>query len=102
MRILIATAALMLAAPAVAQTTDGAPSPTRLVLADAASAPTGRTIIDGAAWRCEPTGACVATGGSSQPATRACRRVVARLGAVTEFSWKGVTLDEAQLATCNA
>jgi hypothetical protein len=35
-------------------------------------------------------------------APRACRRVVARFGPVTEFSWKGETLSAEQLAACNA
>jgi len=96
MRALLIAAALFAAAPAIAQ----APAPTRAVLADAAQA-TGRSVIDGATWRCEGQ-ACTATGGTEQPATRACRRVVARLGAVTEFAWKGTVLSTEQLAVCNA
>ena len=96
MRALILTTALLFAAPALAQT-----PATSLTLADASKAPTSRVIIDGASWRCEATGACVATGGSDQPATRACRRVVAKLGAVTAFSWKGVALNAEQIAACN-
>lgn len=98
MRALLFAAAVFAAAPALAQP---AQAPTRLTLADAASAPTGRTIIDGAQWRCEGA-ACTATGGTSQPATRACRRVVQRVGAVTAFSWKGVELSAAEIAACNA
>jgi len=97
MRALLIAAALFAAVPATAQT----PAPTRAVLADAAQAPSGRTLIDGAAWRCEGT-TCVASGGASQPATRACRRVKAKLGALTEFAWKGQTLSADQLAACNA
>jgi hypothetical protein len=97
MRTLLIVAALFAAAPVAAQ----APAPTRAVLADAAKAPAGRTIIDGAAWRCEGS-TCTASGGTSQPAARACRRVVARLGAVTEFAWKGEELSAEQLAACNA
>ena len=97
MRVLIAIAALALAVPAAAQ----APA-TSLTLADAASAPSGRVIIDGAGWTCDETGACTAFGGREQPADRACRRVVARLGAVTAFSWKGQALNEQELAACNA
>ena len=77
MRALLAAVALFAAAPALAQ----APA-TSATLADAAKAPTGRVIVDGATWRCEGD-ACTATGGSNQPATRACRRVVAKLGPVT-------------------
>lgn len=101
MRSLLIAAALFVAAPAFAQPVEAPASATRAVLADAAKAPAGRTIIDGAAWRCEGA-SCTATGGANQPAARACRRVVARFGAVTEFSWKGQALDAAALATCNA
>ena len=98
MHALLIAAALFVAAPAVAQ----APAaPTRAVLADAAQAPSGRIIVDGATWRCEGA-ACVATGGTNQPAARACRRVKARLGTLTEFAWKGETLSSEQLAICNA
>lgn len=86
-----------IAAPAVAQT----PAPTRAVLADAGRAPARATIIDGANWRCEGA-SCTASGGTSQPAPRACRRVVARFGAVTEFAYKGVALSADELAVCNA
>lgn len=97
MRAFLIAAALFVAAPAFAET-----PATSLTLADAANAPAGRTtIIDGAAWRCEGS-ACTATGGTSQPASRACRRVVARFGAVTAFTYKGSTLNEEALATCNA
>lgn len=97
MRVLIAAAVLALATPVVAQT-----PATSLTLADPAAAPTGRVIIDGAGWSCDETGACTAFGGREQPAERACRRVVARLGAVTAFSWKGQALSAEQIAACNA
>ncbi|MEY3841530.1 MAG: hypothetical protein RLZZ542_640 [Pseudomonadota bacterium] len=96
MRVLLLAAALLAAAPAFAQT-----PATSAVLVDAARAPAARTIIDGASWSC--TGAtCTATGGANQPATRACRRVVARFGAVSSFSYKGVALNAEQIAACNA
>lgn len=98
MRALLIAAALFAAAPAFAQAPAAA---TSAVLADAARAPAGRTIIDGATWRCDGA-ACSATGGSSQPATRACRRVVARFGAVSAFSYKGDVLSAEQIAACNA
>lgn len=98
MRALLLAAALFAAAPAIAQP---AQSPTRLTLTDASRAPAGRTIIDGAAWRCEGA-TCTASGGANQPATRACRRVVQRVGPVAAFSWKGVELSAAELAACNA
>ena len=96
MRALLIAAAMLVAAPAVAQTPASS-----AVLADASKAPAARIIIDGAAWRCEGA-TCTANGGANQPASRACRRVVARFGAVTAFSYKGVDLTSEQLAACNA
>ena len=97
MRALLLAAALFAAAPAVAQ----APAATSLTLADAAKAPSRPTIIDGARWSCEGA-TCTASGGTEQPATRACRRVVAKFGAVTAFSYKGVQLSADDLAVCIA
>lgn len=100
MRVLLPALALcaaLAAVPAVAQ----APAATRAVLADASRAPARPLIIDGANWRCEGA-VCTASGGANQPAPRACRRAVARLGAVTEFSWKGIALTAEELAVCNA
>jgi hypothetical protein len=94
---LIALCAAFAAAPAVAQDA----SATRVVLADASRAPTRATIIDGANWRCEGQ-TCTASGGAAQPAPRACRRVAARMGPVTEFQWKGVALSAQEVAACNA
>ena len=96
MRALLIAAALFAAAPAFAQ-----PAASSATLADAAKAPAARTIIDGAAWRCEGA-TCTASGGANQPATRACRRVVARFGAVSAFTWKGEALSAEQLTACNA
>jgi len=99
MRALLA-AALFVAAPAaaLAQTPVAA---TSLTLADAAQAPARATIIDGARWNCDGA-ACTASGGTAQPAARACRRVVQRFGPVTAFSYKGVELSADELAACNA
>ena len=95
---LVAVAALALAGAASAQTAG-----TTLTLQNGAAAPTSPVIVDGVSWRCDTTGACVGTGrGSEQPASRACRRVVAQLGAVSAFSWRGQALSAAQIATCNA
>jgi hypothetical protein len=96
MRALIVAAALFAAAPALAQS-----NASSAVLVDASKAPAGRTIIDGAAWRCEGA-SCTATGGSSQTPVRACRRVVARFGQVSAFTYKGVALSAEELAACNA
>ena len=96
MRALLIAATLLVAAPAFAD----APV-SSAVLADASTAPAERTIIDGASWRCEGA-TCTANGGANQPATRACRRVVARFGPVSSFSYKGVALTAEQIAACNA
>jgi len=96
MRALLIAAALFAAAPAVAQL-----PATSLTLADAAKAPARATIIDGARWSCEGA-TCTASGGTPQPATRACRRVVQKFGPVTAFSYKGVELSADELAVCNA
>lgn len=96
MRALLVAATLLVAAPAFAQS--GASTAT---LADASRAPAGRTIIDGATWRCEGA-SCTANGGANQTATRACRRVVARFGAVSAFTYKGVALSAEELTACNA
>jgi len=58
-------------------------------------------ILDGASWRCE-AGACTASGGKSQPALRACKRVVAKVGEVAAFSIDGRSFSEQELAECNA
>ncbi|GAA0635746.1 CC_3452 family protein [Brevundimonas lenta] len=96
MRALLIAAALLVAAPAVAQT-----SASSAVLVDAGRAPAGRTIIDGANWTCAGT-TCTANGGANQTATRACRRVVAKFGAVSAFTYKGVALSAEEVAACNA
>jgi len=99
MRALLIAAALFAApVPALAQAPAAA---TSLTLADAATAPARATIIDGARWSCEGA-TCTASGGSEQPATRACRRVVQKLGPVTAFTYKGVELSADELAVCNA
>lgn len=97
MRVLLAAAILFAAVPATAAT----PAVTRLTLADAATAPSRATIIDGARWSCEGA-TCTAAGGAEQPATRACRRVVQKFGRVTTFTYKGVELTADELAVCNA
>ena len=86
---------LALAGAASAQTSGAS-----LTLANAAASPASPVIIDGISWRCETTGACVGRG-EEQPATRACRRVVARVGAVSAFTWRGTALSSDQLAACN-
>ncbi|RZJ46668.1 MAG: hypothetical protein EON87_03750 [Brevundimonas sp.] len=96
MRAFILAAALLVAAPAFAQSAG-----TSAILTDAAKAPASRTIIDGATWRCDGAN-CTASGGANQTATRACRRVVARFGAVSAFTYKGIVLSAEELTACNA
>lgn len=95
---LAAVAALALAGAASAQTASMS-----LTLQNAAAAPSAPVIVDGVSWRCDTTGACVGTGrGAEQPASRACRRAVAQVGAVSSFSWRGQALNAAQISACNA
>lgn len=96
MRAIALMAALFVAAPAFAS----APT-TSATLIDTDKAPAGRLIVDGATWRCEGT-ECTASGGTAQPATRACKRVVARIGKVSAFTYKGTALSAEELAACNA
>ena len=98
MRTLALTLAVSLFAAGVAAAQG--PVNTSLKLANPAAAP-NKVIIDGAVWKCA-NGTCIATGGNSQTAERACRRVVAKLGAVAAFSWRGETLTDEAVAACNA
>ena len=98
MRAIALAAALMLAGvtPSLAQSNGSS-----FTLQNTAQTPQAALIIDGASWRCGTDSVCVGTGGTSQPAPRACRRVVAKVGAVASFTYKGVTLSAEQVATCN-
>lgn len=98
--VLILAAALILAAPApgLAQTSTAS----SFTLQNVAFTPQQTLIIDGVSWRCGQANVCVGTGGQSQPASRACRRVVARLGlALASFTFRGVALTDDQLSACN-
>ena len=97
MRTLVLTLALSFAAAtgAMAQ-----PNGSNLTLANASKAP-AKVIIDGATWKCA-SGVCVASGGKEQSAERACRRIVAKLGPVTAFTYRGESLSADALAACNA
>ncbi|CAN5402398.1 hypothetical protein BH09PSE1_BH09PSE1_10840 [soil metagenome] len=100
MRAIALAAALMLAGttPGFAQSTAST-----FTVRDAAATPQSNLVIDGASWRCGADKVCTGTGGLSQPAPRACRRVVAKVGAaLASFTYKGVTLTDEQLTTCNA
>jgi len=87
---------LLLATRSIGQTAGSSAT-----LRDASTAPSGRVIVDGATWRCEGVN-CVGNGGANQPPLRACRRVVAKIGAVSAFTHRGVVLDAETLAACNA
>ncbi|MBW8880826.1 MAG: hypothetical protein JF615_05180 [Asticcacaulis sp.] len=58
-------------------------------------------IIDGAEWTCSNT-ACHAAWVDDMPAVRSCQRVVAEIGAVDAFTWRGKVLSADDLARCNA
>ena len=57
-------------------------------------------IIDGALWKCQDT-TCKAASVSEMPTLRSCQVVVRQLGAVSQFTYRGISLTEAQLAQCN-
>lgn len=89
---------LAVATPGLAQSAGSS-----FTVRDAGQTPHAPFIVDGASWRCGTDNVCVGSGGGSQPAPRACRRVVSKVGsALASFSYKGVALTEEQLATCNA
>ncbi len=96
----VATAVLMtatlFAAPAALAQSQAASSLTLV----AGKAPVDKLILDSAVWTCVE-GTCTATGGKSLPALRVCKRVVAKLGAVSSFRWQGQDLSAEAVATCN-
>jgi len=99
MRVIALAATLFLVATSAALAQSTASS---FTLQNVAFTPQAPVIIDGTSWRCGADNVCIGTGGASQPATRACRRVVAKLGlALNSFTYRGVTLTDDQLATCN-
>lgn len=57
-------------------------------------------IIDGAHWTCDGT-ACQSGLVDGMPAMRSCKHVVAEIGAVTAFYWRGKTLSAAEMSICN-
>lgn len=99
MRALVLAAALVVGGATPGLTASNGSS---FTLQDSAKTPQAPVIIDGASWRCGADSVCVGTGGASQPAPRACRRVAAKVGALASFTYKGVTLSAEELATCNA
>lgn len=100
MRAVLLAAALLLAPATATQALPGGAS--SFTVQNVAFTPQAPVLIDGVNWRCGADNVCAGTGGQNQPATRACRRVVARVGvALASFTYKGVTLTDAQLAACN-
>lgn len=57
-------------------------------------------IQDGAMWRCTGT-VCKAPAVKAMPAVRSCRKIVAELGPVSAFTWRGEALDAAGVEECN-
>jgi hypothetical protein len=96
MRVLLIAAALVAMSFGATQARDDDKASLQLV-----SAGPGGVIQDGAQWRCEAT-ACQASHVKGLPALRACKRVVAELGAVSAFTWRGKALGAEDLAACNA
>jgi len=100
MRAVLLAAALLLAPATATQALPGTTS--SFTLQNVAFTPQAPLLIDGVSWRCNAENVCVGTGGQSQPASRACRRVVARVGvALASFTYKGTTLSSDELAACN-
>jgi len=101
MRAVLLAAALLLA-PATASYSQSATPASSFTVQNVAQTPQAPILLDSVSWRCNAENLCVGTGGQSQPATRACRRVAARVGApLSTFTYKGTTLTSEQLATCN-
>ncbi|MBC6981781.1 hypothetical protein [Caulobacter sp. 17J80-11] len=98
MRAIALSLALSLAAAGAAAAQGGE---TQLTLQNGEGA-AAKVIVDGTVWKCEGV-TCVAGGSiKAQPAARACKRVVAKLGTVSAFSWRGEALSGDALAECNA
>src|SRR5687767_2150115 len=94
--LIIAVAALAATGgPAMAET-----KPQNGFLTLSAPATQGKIVFDGAVWRCQAD-VCRSTQVKSLPPLRSCKRLARELGPITSFSYRGVTLSEAQLADCN-
>ena len=94
MRIFIAALVAASAMSSAALAAEGA------VIKLQAPSKTPTLIQDGALWRCNGD-VCAAPQVKSLPAGRACRKVVAELGAVSTFNYRGEELDAAGVADCN-
>ncbi|ESQ86056.1 hypothetical protein AEAC466_02390 [Asticcacaulis sp. AC466] len=94
--ILLAVAATFVGTPAGAR----APQVQSAELTLSAPGRQAEFIIDGAVWTCHDN-ACHAAVVADMPAGRSCQRVVSVTGTVTAFTWRGKTLSDAELATCN-
>jgi len=101
MRAVLLAAALLLAPATVTQALPGTPS-SSFTVQNVAFTPQAPILLDGVSWRCNADNVCTGTGGQSQPAGRACRRVAARVGvSLASFTYKGTTLTSDELAACN-
>jgi len=101
MRAVLLAAALLLAPATATQALPGASS-SSFTVQNVAFTPSSPVLLDGVNWRCNAENVCIGTGGQSQPASRACRRVAARVGvSLASFTYKGTTLNDAELAACN-
>lgn len=100
MRAILLAAALLAitATPGMAQSS----SASSFTVQNPAFTPSAPFILDGVSWRCGDDNVCTGSGGQAQPAARACRRLAAKVGvSLNSFTYKGVTLTDGQLATCN-
>lgn len=86
--------------PVMAEPQPAKPQAQNAWLTLSAPAPRDYVVFDGAAWRCEGQ-VCRSLQVKSLPPLRSCRRLARELGTVTGFSYRGVTLSDAQLADCN-
>ena len=94
--LIIAVAALAATGgPAMAET-----KPQNGWLTLSAPATQDKIVFDGAVWRCQAE-VCRSTLVKSLPPLRSCKRLARELGPITSFSYRGVTLSDAQLADCN-
>jgi len=94
--LIIAAAALAVTGgPAVAET-----KPQNGWLTLSAPSTQDRLVFDGAVWRCKAE-VCRSPQVKSLPALRSCKRLARKLGTITGFGYRGVTLSETQLADCN-
>lgn len=99
--LIIAVAALAATGgPAMAETKPQSLGPQAGWLTLSAPIAQDRIVFDGAVWRCEGD-VCRSPQVKSLPPLRSCKRLARELGPITSFSYRGVTLSDAQLAECS-